>query len=102
MSVRDGGYASFQECSFSGNTAVNEVSSFLLNLLIDLFVMFCFLGDLTAGALRTPASGLLIFLFFCFSVFPGWSHSCCPENSRGLDSLFVMFFCFSCFSVFPG
>ena len=42
MSVRDGGYASFQECSFSGNTAVNEVSSFLLNLLIDLFVILSF------------------------------------------------------------
>ena len=37
------GSASFQECSFSGNTAThNNVSSLLLNSLIDLFVTLSF------------------------------------------------------------
>ena len=72
MSVRDGGYASFQECSFSGNTAVNEVSSFLLNLLIDLFVIlsffvFVFLFFYHILSLLCFDSVLVSLFFFCSS-----------------------------------
>ena len=42
MYVCCGSSASFQECSFSGNTATQVSSLFLLNSLIDLFVILSF------------------------------------------------------------
>ena len=44
MGVYNSGSASFQECSFSGNTAGRNVSSLSLNSLFDLFslLFLCF------------------------------------------------------------
>ena len=91
-----GGSASFLECSFSGNTATNNVSSLLLNSLIDLvchslFLCFC-IPPSSSSTFRTKYM-VVLFFFFSSSLTPMfwlWWSFCCFSSSSSSSALFFL------------
>ena len=89
-----GGSASFQACSFSGNTA-NSVSSLLLNSLIDLFVTSLSLFLCFSSFSSTFRTKYMVVLFFFFSssltpMFWLWWSFCCFSSSSSSSALFFL------------